>query len=133
MKLRALVMIIIVLSLSVVFSAVSLAQQSGAPKLVVAKADHDFGKVIEGKAVSHTFKLKNEGSADLVIKNVSPACGCTASDFTKVIAPGAEGAVTLTVKTDGMNGKQSRYADVISNDVKSPNLQLWLHLDVQKQ
>ena len=57
----------------------------------------------------------------------------TASDFTKVITPGGEGTVTLTVKTVGMNGKQSRYADVISNDVKSPNLQLWLHLDVQKQ
>ena len=53
--------------------------------------------------------------------------------FHQINRAGAEGTVTLTVKTDGMNGKQSRYADVISNDVKSPNLQLWLHLDVQKQ
>ncbi len=133
MKLKALIAVMVMLSLSVALSAVTLAQKTGAPKLVVEKADHDFGKVIEGKVVTHTFKLRNEGSADLVIKNVSPACGCTASDFTKVITPGGEGTVTLTVKTEGMNGKQSRYADVISNDVKSPNLQLWLHLDVQKQ
>ena len=73
MKLRALIAVMVMLSLSVALSAVTLAQKTGAPKLVVAKADHDFGKVIEGKVVTHTFNLKNEGSADLVIKNVSPA------------------------------------------------------------
>lgn len=103
-----------------------------APKLSVEKPEHDFGKVEEGKEVTYTFQIKNEGTADLLIKNVSPACGCTASDFSKVVAPGQAGKVTLTVKTAGMNGKTSRYADVISNDPKQPNLQLWLHLDVHK-
>jgi hypothetical protein len=70
----------VMLSLSVALSAVTHAQKTGAPKLVVEKADHDFGTVVEGKVVAHTFKLRNEGSADLVIKNVSPACGCTASE-----------------------------------------------------
>lgn len=103
-----------------------------APKLSVEKPEHDFGKVEEGKEATYTFKIKNEGNAELLIKNVSPACGCTASDFSKTVAPGQEGKVTLTVKTAGMNGKTSRYADVISNDPKQPNLQLWLHLNVQK-
>ena len=134
MKLRAIISTIACLTFAFVLGSASLAQQkTGAPKLVVDKVDFDFGKVTEGKPLSHTFKLKNEGSAELVIKNVSPACGCTASEFSKVIAPGAEGTVTLTIKTDGMSGKTSRYADVISNDVKSPNLQLWVHMDVQKK
>lgn len=133
MKQRAFISTIIALTFAFALASVSLAQQkTAAPKLVVDKIDFDFGKVTEGKAVAHTFKLKNEGNAELIIKNVSPACGCTASDFSKVIAPGGEGTVTLTVKTDGMTGKNSRYADVISNDVKSPNLQLWVHMDVQK-
>ena len=103
-----------------------------APKLVVEKPEYDFGKVKEGEEASHTFTIKNDGNADLIIKNVSPACGCTASDFSKVVAPGQEGKVTLTVKTNGMSGKTSRYADVISNDPQQPNLQLWLHMEVAK-
>ena len=67
-----------------------------------------------------------------VIVNVSPACGCTASDFTKTLAPGAEGIVKLTVKTAGMSGWTERYADVISNDKTQPNLKLWVKMDVFK-
>ena len=130
--------LIAVLILALAFTVNVLGQDKAeqanknAPKLSVEKPEYDLGKVEEGKEVTYTFKIKNEGNAELVIKNVSPACGCTASDFSKTVAPGQEGKVTLTVKTAGMNGKTSRYADVISNDPKQPNLQLWLHLDVQK-
>lgn len=103
-----------------------------APKLVVDNAKFEFGKVKEGEEISHVFKIKNEGTAELVITNVSPACGCTASDFTKSLAPGAEGIIKLSVKTAGMNGWTERYADVISNDASQPNLKLWVKMDVQK-
>jgi glutathione peroxidase len=105
---------------------------SGAPKLLLPADSFDFGKVAEGTKVSHTFKIKNEGAGELVIKNVSPACGCTASDFTRQIAPGAEGVVQLTVNTAGMSGKTERYADVITNDPKAPFQKLWLRMTVEK-
>lgn len=103
-----------------------------APKLSVDNTKFEFGKVKEGDVISHVFKIKNEGTAELVITNVSPACGCTASDFTKTLAPGAEGSITLSVKTAGMSGWTERYADVISNDKTQPNLKLWVKMDVQK-
>lgn len=102
------------------------------PKLAVDNAKHEFGKVKEGEEVKHVFKIKNTGKAELVILNVSPACGCTASDFTKSLAPGAEGTVTLTVKTAGMNGWTERYAEIISNDKSQPDFKLWMKMDVQK-
>lgn len=105
---------------------------SAEPKLVIQSSEHDFGKVKEGEEATYTFKVKNEGNAELVIVNVSPACGCTASEFSKSIAPGKEGSITLVIRTAGMSGKVSRYADVISNDKKQANLKLWLHLEVQK-
>lgn len=104
----------------------------GAPKLVVDNAKYEFGKVKEGDEISHVFKIKNEGTAELVITNVSPACGCTASDFTKTLAPGAEGIVKLSVKTARMNGPTERYADIISNDPAQPNLKIWVKMDVRK-
>jgi glutathione peroxidase len=103
-----------------------------APKIALEEREHNFGKVKEGEEVSHTFKIKNEGAAELVIHNVSPACGCTASDFTRKLAPGEEGKITLAVKTAGMNGKNDRYADVFSNDAAQAGLKLWLHMDVYK-
>src|SRR5262249_62098651 len=103
-----------------------------APKIALEEREHNFGNVKEGEEVSHTIKIKNEGAAELVIHNVSPACGCTASDFTKKLAPGEEGKITLAVKTAGMNGKTERYAEVISNDAAQVGLKLWLHLDVYK-
>jgi len=108
------------------------ADAEGTPKLVVDNPKFDFGKVKEGDEISHVFKIKNEGTAELVITNVSPACGCTASDFTKTLAPGAEGIVKLSVKTAGMSGPTERYADVISNDKAQPNLKLWVKMDVGK-
>ncbi|MGH9753064.1 MAG: DUF1573 domain-containing protein [Blastocatellia bacterium] len=103
-----------------------------APKLMVEELEHNFGKVQEGEEVSHTFKIKNEGDAELIIHNVSPACGCTASDFPRKLAPGEEGKVRLAVKTAGMNGKNERYADIISNDTTQASLKLWLRMNVYK-
>lgn len=108
------------------------AQDAKAPKMVIASPEHDFGKVKEGESVTFTFTVKNTGNSELQIVNVSPGCGCTASDFSKTVAPGAEGKITLSVNTTGMSGKQSRYADVISNDKTQPSFKLWVHVDVQK-
>jgi glutathione peroxidase len=102
------------------------------PKLVIEEYEYYFGKVKEGEEVSHTFKIKNEGAAELIIHNVSPACGCTASDFSRKLAPGEEGKITLAVKTEGLSGKTERYAEVISNDKEQIGLKLWVHLDLYK-
>jgi len=137
---RASAIVISLLALIIALPCAALAQNgaqdgktsSAAPKLVLEEFEYSFGKVKEGEEVSHIFKIKNEGAAELVIHNVSPACGCTASDFTKKLAPGEEGKVTLAVKTAGMNGKTERYAEVISNDTAQVGLKLWLRLDVYK-
>lgn len=121
-------------ALSLALAVTVLAQSGPAaePKLVLDSAGHDFGKVTEGSEIVHTFKVKNEGTAELIIKNVSPACGCTASDFSKQLAPGQEGQITLSVKTAGMAGKTERYADIISNDPAAPFQKLWLYMMVEK-
>lgn len=125
-------LVAILATTALAFGQDKAADKAGAPKLVVDKAVFEFGKVKEGEELKHVFKIKNEGTAELTIINVSPACGCTASDFTKTLAPGAEGTITLSVKTAGMNGPTERYADVISNDKSQPNFKLWLKMDVQK-
>jgi hypothetical protein len=55
---------------------------------------HDFGKIDQGKPVTHEFLFTNAGSTPLVISNVRGSCGCTVTDYTKEpIAPGKTGFV----------------------------------------
>jgi hypothetical protein len=43
------------------------------PKLILDSAVHDFGTVEAGMPLRYTFKIKNEGTADLLIQNVAPS------------------------------------------------------------
>ena len=47
---------------------------SGAvPILVMESFTHDFGEVKPGTTLRYTFKVKNQGKADLQIVNVAPS------------------------------------------------------------
>lgn len=61
-----------ILSLLFLLTVIALAQDK-APKLVVETFEHNFGKVKEGVKVAHTFTLKNEGTANLLIEGVAPS------------------------------------------------------------
>lgn len=59
--------------------------------------EHDFGKIIDGEQVQHTFKFKNVGKGELTIANVQAHCGCTTPNWTReIIPPGGEGIVKAT-------------------------------------
>ncbi|ALM48183.1 hypothetical protein AMR72_04290 [Flavobacterium psychrophilum] len=95
--------------------------QSGA--LPVAKFDnpeHDFGTITAGEKVEHTFKVTNEGTADLVISEAKPSCGCTVPDFTKEpIKPGATGDIKVIFDSTGKSGNQEKTVTVTVNTEKA--------------
>ncbi|MFP5260755.1 MAG: DUF1573 domain-containing protein [Blastocatellia bacterium] len=71
--------IITALSLALFFAVAAAAQESqppnkggDAPKLVIAELVHDFGEVKAGTPLRYSFKIKNEGKADLLIQSVTP-------------------------------------------------------------
>ncbi|HEV8486768.1 MAG TPA: DUF1573 domain-containing protein [Blastocatellia bacterium] len=110
-----LVPIFMVLAFSV--SARVKAFHAGPPRLAIASLEHSFGSVKPGTPLTYTFKIKNEGQGDLEIKSVSPSCGCTTSNFDKVVAPGKEGGITLAVeKTEAYKGEVVKTATVVTND-----------------
>lgn len=58
---------------------------------------HDFGKIPQGKPVTHEFKFENTGSEPLIISKVESTCGCTVPEYTKTpIKPGEKGTVSVT-------------------------------------
>ena len=107
---------------------------SPSPKLEIASLQHDFGQVVPGMALKYTFQIRNLGTADLVIKSVVPGCGCTTSDFDKVIAPGHEGKITLAIAvTDHLEGHLSKQAIVQTNDPAHASFALSLLADFKKR
>src|SRR4030095_1543932 len=104
--------------------------QPAKPKLAIQKLEHAFGEISTGATAQHSFMVKNEGGADLEIKSVVPACGCTASDFTKIIPPGKEGKITLIFNSAGFNGAVTKHAEVYTNDPERPQFTLMMSMIV---
>ena len=42
------------------------------PKLVLESFSHDFGQVKAGSPLKYSFKIKNDGKSELLIKSVNP-------------------------------------------------------------
>lgn len=127
MKSKLTMVLFALLMVSAFSVAASENPQPGGPKLVIASLEHSFGKVKPGTPLTYAFKIKNQGDSNLEITNVAPSCGCTTSEFDKVIAPGKEGKVILEVKkTDGYKGEVTKNATVTTNDPNHQTFQLIL-------
>jgi hypothetical protein len=56
----------------------------------------DFGKIAQGKPVTHIFEVVNTGNDILSLENVQASCGCTTPEWSKdPIAPGATQKITV--------------------------------------
>lgn len=72
----------------------------------VSEITHDFGNIQAPNSVKHTFTVKNDGSAALVIVSASASCGCTSPKFSpKPIQPGESGTVEVTFTPRGRSGE----------------------------
>lgn len=107
--------IIFTLLFSAAFALTSMAQNkestvshstSVSPAIDSAKAasqaislketEFDFGKIPQGKPVTHIFEFTNTGAAAVSLDNVQASCGCTTPDWNKdVVAPGASSKITV--------------------------------------
>ncbi len=76
--------------LFVMAATVSFAQQNAGVKndvLLLREASYDFGKIPQGKPVSHSFEMVNTGKEALHIENIHAACGCTTPEWSKAPIP----------------------------------------------
>lgn len=111
--------------------ATSLGSAQDRPKLVVPEKIVDLGKVSQGEVRKVVFKLKNEGSAPLIIRAARPTCGCTVADFDPEIAPGETGEVRAKLDTTDFRGPISKSILVACNDPFAPTVALTIRVDVQ--
>ena len=101
--------------------------------LVLKETEFNFGKIPQGKPVTHIFFVENKSKDSLKIANVQASCGCTTPDWEKdkAVAPGAstkitvgynaaaEGAFTKFI-TVTYNGTQSKQITISGEVWKTP-------------
>ncbi len=90
--------------------------------LALKETEFDFGKIPQGKPVTHVFWVQNSGKDSLRIANVQASCGCTTPEWEhdKPVAPGGSSKITvgynaaaagvftkfITITYNGTNTKQ---------------------------
>lgn len=91
-----------------------------APRAVIPFNSFDFGDVYTGDVISQIFVIRNEGDADLLIKDFKGECGCTVTRSDRIIPPGKEGTANLEVQTVSQSGLIVKTATLHSNDPEQP-------------
>lgn len=83
----------------------------------------DFGEIMQGEQIKHTFKFKNSGDKPLIIKEVHSSCGCTVANYTnKPVNPQSEGFIKVTFNSAGKQGRQYKTITIISNTKPEKNV-----------
>ncbi len=93
-----------------------IAQDDNGPAFKFIESKHDFGDVIQGDVVEHSFEFSNVGTLPLVISNIITTCGCTAPTWPKEpVKPGEKGKIKIVFNSTGKIGKQNKVITIISN------------------
>jgi hypothetical protein len=67
-----------------------------AEMLTLKETSFDFGKIPQGKPVTHEFELVNASNDTLKLENVQASCGCTTPIWKKdAVAPGASTKINV--------------------------------------
>lgn len=96
--------------------------QRAEPRAVVPFTSYEFGEVYTGETISQIFIIRNEGTADLVVKEFKTGCSCSVTEFDRVIPPGKQGTATLEVNTISQFDEIYKSATLVSNDPERPNI-----------
>ncbi|MDQ2720863.1 MAG: DUF1573 domain-containing protein [Bacteroidota bacterium] len=64
--------------------------------LSLKESEFDFGKIPQGKPVTHIFEFTNIGKTPFALDKVQASCGCTTPEWNKdTIAPGQTAKITV--------------------------------------
>jgi uncharacterized protein DUF1573 len=96
----------------------------GTPRLHVFQSEIDLGTHRSGPSLWFPFKLRNEGSAPLEIKQIQLSCGCLSVTADRSIPPGKEITFNVQMATGSEDGPVSKTIRVTTNDPQTPDATL---------
>ncbi len=91
--------------------------------LLLTEAEFNFGKIPQGKPVTHTFEVTNNSKVAFKINNVAASCGCTTPEWEKdkVLAPGEKSKITVGFNA-AAEGPFTKFITVSYSDTQSKQI-----------
>ena len=103
------------------------------PIMSFTNSTHDFGNIIDGDVVEHSFRFTNTGNADLLITKARASCGCTVPNYPKnAIKPGETGQIDVKFNSSNKSGKQTKSITLTAN-TKSGTERLTIKTNIYPQ
>jgi len=114
------------------FFTIGSTENAPAPRIEVDQDVFNFGKINQGEKVSHTFKVKNAGNANLFIKRVRQSCECTVVEVsTRTLKPNEVAEIKVIFDTKNFKKQVSTYVHIESDDLETPNKRLTITGEVE--
>ena len=64
--------------------------------LQLKEGGYDFGKILQGRPVTHIFEITNSGTEPLRLENVQASCGCTTPEWSgEPVKPGGSASIKV--------------------------------------
>lgn len=91
--------------------------------LTLKETEFDFGKIPQGKPVTHIFDVTNNSKENLRIISVNASCGCTTPEWEKdkIVAPGEQTKITVGYNA-AAEGPFTKFITVSYNDTQSKQI-----------
>ncbi|MBI5874653.1 MAG: DUF1573 domain-containing protein [Deltaproteobacteria bacterium] len=120
--------------LFIIIAAAPAFCEDGSPRLVLPKTVIDLGFSFQGEKTKlmGEFIIRNDGTAPLNIKEIRPSCGCTVVEpESKVVHPGSETTVTVSVDTSDKLGKLKKSVFIKTDDPGMPDAKVDVLIEVR--
>ena len=103
---------------NVTTNTISIAQAD--EMLTLKETEFDFGKIPQGKPVTHIFEVTNKSNIALKITQINASCGCTTPSWEKdkTVAPGEKTNVTVGYNA-AAEGPFTKFITITYNDTQS--------------
>lgn len=91
--------------------------------LTLKESEFDFGKIPQGKPVTHVFEVTNNSKTALKISNINASCGCTTPEWEKdkVVAPGEKTKITVGYNA-AAEGPFTKFITVTYNETQTKQI-----------
>lgn len=91
--------------------------------LILKETEFDFGKIPQGKPVTHVFEVTNKSKDSLKILNVQASCGCTTPDWEKDKAIATGGNTKINVGYNAAaEGPFTKYITIFYNGTQTKQI-----------
>jgi len=91
--------------------------------LSLKETEFDFGKIPQGKPVTHIFEVTNKSDIPLKISDIHASCGCTTPEWEKdkIVAPGGKTNITVGYNA-AAEGPFTKFITVSYNETQSKQI-----------